>query len=564
MSISKGTLADWLTEPEGEHLEFKEASENYPFEKLVKYCAALANEGGGKMILGVTDKRPRVIAGTNAFAEPERTVAGLVERLRLKIECEAIQDQGRRVLVLHIPSRPLGLAIEADGAFWMRAGEALRPMTQDELRRIVLEACPDFSAEVCAAAGIGDLDAAAVERFRELWMEKSGNASLARAKVDQVLEDAELLCGGGITYAALILFGTRRALGRHLGQAEIVFEYRSSEVSIPYQQRLEFRQGFFAALDELWGAINLRNEVQQYQDGLFVKQIPTFNERVVREAILNAVTHRDYRLAGSVFIRQFPRKLEVVSPGGLPAGITLDNILNRQLPRNRRVAEACAKCHLVERSGQGIDLMFRSLIEEGKPQPDFTGTDEHQVSVTLRGEVRNPQFLKFLERVGLEKQTLFGTADLIVLDYIQRQEQIPESLKHGLEHLLEQGIVERIGRGRGVRFLLSRRFHSFLGRRGRYTRERGLDRATQKELLVRHIREAEPYGARLADLQEVLRDLSRKQVQTLLRELRDEGRVTVVGVTRSGRWHQAPSDPSIAPNPKEWSNREPSRSKRGS
>ena len=564
MITSKGTLADWLAEPEGEHLEFKAAVGNYQFEKLVKYCAALANEGGGKMILGVTDKRPRAIVGTNAFVEPARSVAGLVERLRLKIECEEIQSPGGRVLIFHVPARPLGMAIEADGAFWMRAGETLRAMTQDELKRIVLEACADFSAEVCAAAGIGDLDLAAVERFRGLWMEKSGKASMARIKVEQVLEDAELLCAGGITFAALILFGTRAALGRHLGQAEVVFEYRSSEASIPYQQRLEFRQGFFTALDELWGAINLRNEVQQYQDGLFVKQIPTFNERVVREAILNAVTHRDYRLAGSVFIRQFPRKLEVVSPGGLPAGITLDNILDRQLPRNRRVAEACAKCHLVERSGQGIDLMFRNLIEEGKPQPDFTGTDDHQVSVTLSGEVRNPQFLRFLERVGLERQALFGTADLIALDYIQRQEPIPEPLKHGLEHLLEQGIVERIGRGRGVRFLLSRRFYSFLGRRGRYTRERGLDRATQKELLVRHIREAEPEGARLADLQDVLRDLSRKQVQTLLRELREEGRVTVVGVTRSGRWHPAQSDPSIAPNPKEWSNRGPSRSNRGS
>lgn len=125
---STGALADWLAEPEGEHLEFKEASENYQFEKLVKYCAALANEGGGKMILGVTDKRPRAIVGTNAFAEPARTVAGLVDRLRLKVECEEIRHDAGRVLVFHVPPRPLGLAIEAEGAFWMRAGETLRAM----------------------------------------------------------------------------------------------------------------------------------------------------------------------------------------------------------------------------------------------------------------------------------------------------------------------------------------------------------------------------------------------------------------------------------------------------
>src|SRR5581483_4454636 len=124
----------------------------------------------------------------------------------------------------------------------------------------------------------------------------------------------------------------------------------------------------------------------------------------------------DYRHAGSIFIRQSPRKLQIVSPGGLPSGITLENILERQSPRNRRVAEACGRCHLVERSGQGIDLIYRRLIEEGKPVPDFTGTDQYQVSVALSGELQNPQFLRFLERIGQERQASFETADLIVLD----------------------------------------------------------------------------------------------------------------------------------------------------
>ena len=125
-----------------------------------------------------------------------------------------------------------------------------------------------------------------------------------------------------------------------------------------------------------------------------------------------------------------------------------------------------------------------------------------------------------------------------------------------MDHLLEQGVVERIGRGKGVRYILSKRFYSFLGRSGQYTRAKGLDRATQKELLLRHVREAEPGGARLADLQDVLKELSRKQVQTLIRELKDDGRITLSGFTRAGRWHLAPEQTEIAPHPKEWSNQE--------
>lgn len=131
-----------------------------------------------------------------------------------------------------------------------------------------------------------------------------------------MLKNAELLVDGRLNIAALVLFGTREALGRHLAQAEIVFEYRSSEASGPAQERVEYREGFFLCHDALWERINLRNDRQSYQDGLFRYEIPTFDETAVREALLNAVAHRDYRLGGSIFIRQYARRLEIVSPGG--------------------------------------------------------------------------------------------------------------------------------------------------------------------------------------------------------------------------------------------------------
>lgn len=542
MSAALQELEAWLKEPEGERLEFKQAKTTYDFNKLLQYCAALANEGSGKIILGVSDKRPRRVLGTSAFGSPEKIVNDLVEALRLRVRAEEIYHPSGRVLVFHVPSRPLGMPIDVNGAYWMRAGESLRPMTQDELRRILLEVGPDFSAEVCPAANVADLDRASLKRFLSLWTEKSGKASRPHASVEQQLEDAELLSGGKVTYAALILFGTHAALGRHLAQAEIVFEYRSSEASIAYQQREEFRQGFFGILDDLWNLVNLRNEVETYQDGLFVRQIPSFNERAVREAVLNAITHRDYRNAGSIFIRQFPRKLQIVSPGGLPSGITLENILERQSPRNRRVAEACGRCRLVERSGQGIDLIYRNLIEEGKPVPDFFGTDDHQVSVTLRGEVENPQFLRFLERIGQDHHVSFETVDLIILNRLQRQQEIAPVLRPRLDHLLEQGIVERIGKGRGSRYILSRRFYSFLGQTGKYTRAKGLDHETNKELLVRHIRESEPVGAKLSEMLEVLKELTRRQVQELLRELREGGRIFAKGMNKGSRWHLSPKE----------------------
>ncbi len=521
---------------EDEHLEFKEARNSFEFEDLVRYCAALANEGGGKIVLGVTDTIPRAVVGSRAFADLERTKAGLVERLHLRIQVQEIQHPNGRVLIFDAPPRPIGMPIQYKGSYWMRAGESLVPMTPDMLKRIFDEGGPDHSAELRSDATIADLDSAALARLRALWNRKTSNAAIQNLSDSQLLTDLELMFDSLLTNAALVLCATKAALGRFLPQAEVIFEYRGSESSLQFQQREEYRRGAILFLDELWAAINLRNDVQQYREGLFIWDIRTFNESVVREAILNAISHRDYRLAGSVFVRQYPRRIEVVSPGGFPPGIDQTNILERQSPRNRRIAEVLQKCGLVERSGQGVNRMFEECIRESKPKPDFSGTDDHQVSLTLRGEVQDPRFLQFLEQVGRDRLSSFTTQDLLVLDLVHHEQPVPEPLHARMDRLVDDGVIERVGRGRGTRYILSRKFYRFLGKRGVYTRKRGLDRETNKALLLKHIEDNRQEGSQLGDLMQVLPALTRYQVQTLLRELKGEGRIASVGTRRAGRW----------------------------
>jgi ATP-dependent DNA helicase RecG len=130
----------------------------------------------------------------------------------------------------------------------------------------------------------------------------------------------------------------------------------------------------------------------------------------------------------------------------------------------------------------------------------------------------------------------FSTHDFLVLDLIRREQPISPELKPRLPQLLEHGIVERMGRGRGTTYILSQRLYGLLGKRGTYTARRGLDRETNKLLLLKHIRDNREAGSPLADLRQVLPALSRRQVQLLLYELREEGRVHFTGSTRSTRW----------------------------
>jgi ATP-dependent DNA helicase RecG len=535
--IGPEELDSLLRKPEDERLEFKEAKRGFHFDKLASYCVALANEGGGRLVLGVTDKRPRKVVGTSAFPSLGRTKHKLLNAMHFRVEAEAVRHSDGRVVIFDVPSRPVGMPVQYKGRFLMRSGSSVVPMSADQLRRIYEEGAADFSAEICDRATLQDLDRDAVDEFRRRWARKSNNESLAKAPVGQLLADAELVMSEGVTNAAVILLGRQRSLGRLFPQAEVILEYRSSEAAGPAQERADYRKGFLLFADELWQRISLRNEVQHFQDGLFVEDIPTFGQASVREAILNAVTHRDYGLRGSVIIRQFQRRIEVVSPGGFPPGVTADNILWNQSWRNRRIAETFQKCGLVERAGQGVNRIFEESIRQGKPRPDFSRSDDYQVFLSLEGEVQDIGFLRLLERVGRERLRSFATEHFLVLDLVHREQRVPEPLRPYLSALIEDGVVESVGRGRGTRYLLSRRYYTITGRRGTYTRKRGLDRAQNRQLLLQHIRKNAAEGVRLAELRQVLPALSRGSIQSLLKEIKADELVECRGHTRGARWY---------------------------
>jgi ATP-dependent DNA helicase RecG len=541
MRTTPEQFALWLAEPEGTRLEFKEAKARYDFDKLLQYCVALANEGGGQIILGVSDKRPRRVVGTAAFEEPGRTEAGLHQRLLHRVTLEELRLPEGRVLIAHVPSRLPGTAWQIDGRYLKRAGDDLAALSDAELKTLFDEAGPDFSAQVCPGATLADLVPAGVAAFRARWAQKTGDARKAAWSDVETLANAELVVDGGVTYAALILFASRAALGRHLAQAELVFEYRSSEASGPAAEREEYREGFFAWQDDLWARINKRNDRQSYRDGLFVMDVPTFDEAQTREALLNAVAHRDYRLGGSVFVRQFAQRLEVVSPGGFPPGVTEANMLDQQNPRNRRLAEALGRCGLVERSGQGLNLMFERAILQGKPLPSFAGTAAHEVRLALAGLVGDPAFVRFMEQLGQETLQGLSTHDFLVLDLLRREQPLNDLLLARLPRLVELGAVESTGRGKGIRYLLSQRLYGALGAKGEYTRKKGLDRDTNKALLLRHVDRNAQTGARMDEFRQVLPSLARSEIQVLLRELASQGLVHVAGRTRAAVWLPGPA-----------------------
>ena len=240
--------------------------------------------------------------------------------------------------------------------------------------------------------------------------------------------------------------------------AEVIFEYRSDESMISVNDRVNFRSAFFNCYDDIWDKINLRNDQHNFQDALFRITINTFNETVIREALLNAVSHREYRSQGSVFIKQYPRKMIIISPGGFPSGITPENVISKQFPRNKLIAETFEKCGLVERSGQGIDQMFRLSIKEGKLPPDYSESDNYEVRLVLNGAVQDENFVKFLEELTRETQEAFSVEDFIVMDQVHRTGKVEKLYQNRISHLRDNGVIESTGRGRKSRYILSGKY----------------------------------------------------------------------------------------------------------
>ena len=524
-------LRRWMGGIEGENLEFKEASTNYHFEKLTKYAVALTNEGGGKIILGVTDEHPRRIIGSTAYAQPERTRRGLIDRLKINITVEELHAPEGRVLVFHIPSRPRGVALQYGGQFWGRDADSLVGLSSDRIREIVAELGNDFSADVCEGLTLDDLDPASIEVFRDRWARHSKNERVRTHDDEQVLRNIEVLGDAGITIAGLILFGNREAIRTHLAQSEIVFEYRANDAAGPAQQRENLTGPFFLIFEKLWELINLRNDQQHFQDGPFVLNLPTFDERAIREAVLNAVSHRHYQMAGNVFVRQYPDRLVVESPGGFLPEIDAENILNRQAPRNRRIAEVLALCGLVERSGQGVDLMYERAIRQSKPHPDYTGSDEHTVVLTLGGRMLDPSFVRFLENYAPQDLDALGTDDWLALNRVSQERQLSESLGSRTEHLLNMGLIVRAS---GGRFILPRVYFQFHNRADSFDRLRGEE--ANKERLETYLLDFRMDGRSISELEEAFHDIERADLGTLLSELKSEERIYTEGERRWTRY----------------------------
>jgi ATP-dependent DNA helicase RecG len=513
-----------FSDKESEHLEFKEAKENFNFENgkdsLLGYCIALANEGGGKFVLGVTDKFPRRIVGTHAFKNVDKLENDLYNKLRRRIEIQELFLEEGRVLILYIPSRPIGYPIDLNGQFLMRQNDSIVPMKNEILKKIYDEQVNDYTEKINTEFTFDDIDPLAISNLR---ISESGRTEINISRLDdiQLLKDLRLLTKDGYTLATLILLGKESSIDKYLPYSEIRYAYKLDDSEESIQDQVIFRKAYLRYYDEIWLKIDTRNLNLQIQVGMKLIQRKAFDEKTIREAVNNAIIHRDYSEKQSIIILHTNDYIYVTSPGGLLEGVTIDNILNASKPRNKLLADVLYKCGFVESLGSGVNTMYRRQLSLGKEPPDYSESDNYNVRLRLSARIDDLEFAKYVFRVANKLGKDLSDSELLIL---KRLKNYPASERtREISHLKSLGLVEMNYKGD---YILSKDYYVQSESRTDYIKQKGISKIRAKESIREYLKQYKK--GYMKDFVK-LSDVTRKTIQSYLMELKNDGIIRLVG-----------------------------------
>ncbi len=487
--MKKYTIEELQFQRESEdHVEFKKAETGHfsynghgktdhkeRRKCILGYIVALCNENGGRLVLGMHDDHPHMVVGTRQSIDAIGQLESDIYRdlgIRPMIY-ELFDESKKRVLVIEVPPRPTGKLYKFEDVPLMRVGEELKPMDDMTFLKIIQEQEPDFSEQFCEGVTINDLDPEAIAILKTKYSKKQKNPQFQSLSDAQALSDLHLIEGSKVTNAAVLLVGRQNVINKIFPQAKVMLEFRHSDTQIPFDKRMEFTGAFYKLIDNLWETINERNGFIPIREGAYIglNGIPFFNEEVIRELVNNAFAHRDYRRNSEIVIKMFPMRLDFINAGGFPKGVTIDNLLTvSSTPRNRLLADVLSKTGVVERSGQGIDKIFLFTLAEGKPQPDYSHSDDFSVVAILYSTVKEPGFALFVQTIQeeLPEDEKLSVFDVIELCKIRdgKRKNIDKTIA---QRLIEKECIEKHGKTNAQYYTLHRRYYELTGKTAEYS-----------------------------------------------------------------------------------------------
>lgn len=544
-------------------VEFKSESRSKLSDRdLIETVVCLANRtdtGPGWLLIGVEDDgritgaQPRTPSGDIDPAAIRSLIANRT-RPSQTVRTNVCSLQEGDVLIIEVPAsrQPVGTT---DGRYLRRAmgGDskpACVPLHFHEVHSRQADlGLLDYTTLAVPDIGWDALDPREFVRFRGTIKDHPGRGDpvlLELSDIDLAKALGAIETDGDkvtVRILGLLLFGRHEVLASAIPGHEVAFQRLSGE-----QVKVNdfFRWPLLRVMDELEARFRASNQEEEFFVGMVRIGVPDYPQRAYREGVANALIHRDYARLGAVHVQWHDEQLQISSPGGLPEGVRLDNLLvTDPRPRNPLLADAFKRAGIVERTARGIDTIFSEQLRGGRPAPSYERSTAISVTLALPGGRSNLAFVRLLVEEGRQNGPL-NLQDLLLLNHLwleRRTTSVDASavIQHSLSEtrryllrLVEAGLVETRGRGKGQSYLLSSATYRRLGLESQYVRQRGFEPLQQEQLVVQYV---EAHGRiKRREVAELCK-IGPAQATRLLRRLVKKGELNMHGQKR-GTWYE--------------------------
>ncbi len=423
MATTPGQIDLWCQTPsEHQRLEFKEAKQQFDNHRLYQYCVALANEGGGYLILGVCNDLPRKVVGTKAFADPVAMAEKAFEALGFRVEIEEVLHAEGRVLVFHIPSRPRGTAYHLEGAYLMRSGSSLVAMSEDQLRRIFAEGKPDWLEESSRTALSDEdvielLDTQAYFELMKIPYPSDRAGVLDRLERERFIDRNP--DGWSIRRLSALLFAKQLNdfpdVGRKAARVVVYNGTSKTDTKLDRTGTKGYATGFQAMITFVMGQLP-QNEV--IEDAIR-KQVKLVPDVVIREVLANALIHQDFTVGGSsMMVEIYSNRVEVSNPG--EPIVPVERFIDGYQSRNERLADVMRRMGICEEKSSGIDRVVEAAEAFQLPAPDFQAGHNRTFAI-----IYGPRPFDDMDR----EDRIRACYQHCVLKYVMRERMTNQSLR---------------------------------------------------------------------------------------------------------------------------------------
>jgi len=423
MTITAEQIDLWRSSAsETQNLEFKEAKLQYDTGKLCRYCVAIANEGGGHLVLGIADKIPHIVVGSSAFTDTQAIAEKLFQWLGFRVDVEAVEHPDGRVVAFIIPGRPKGTAYAHEGAYLMRSGATLVPMSEDQLRRIFSEGQPDWLEsfalkDVSPQEVVQLLDTQSFFDLLKLPYPTEQAGVLERLQAEGLIEPSA--SGFHVrNLGALLLAKSLHVFSNINRRALRVIVYRGeSKANTLSDVVLEW--GYAVGFTHLVKYVMSQLPQNEVIENAIRKEFKLLPEVVIRELLANALIHQDFKIGGSSpTVEVFSNRIEISNPG--EPIVPVERFIDGYQSRNERLADLMRRFGICEEKSSGIDRVVETAEIMQLPAPEFLRSYKRTVMV-LHG-ARSFRDMSGSDRVRACYQHC-------VLQYVLRRQMTNQSLR---------------------------------------------------------------------------------------------------------------------------------------